>query len=988
MSSASSRWPDFRLASTLRSLIGSQSGRLEQLAPAQREVAALSRQGEDNASAHGLQGNANHLAMAHLDNQMPEGLGGFPGDGNEDGSLAGDDVDFGALEMFDSNASQAFSSQANAPFPSSGHAPEAIMSEDQVAPTSSKKSKRDKKHRKKSFSDDAGLSQSVLEDEGGKKKHKKSKRRSTRELEDPSSQAQAVALSSADAVAPAGADDPGQGLEAVAASLDLNGDDGAVPPSTHSKKKRKLSDSTDRKRHKKRRSHGQESAEGDGAAAASTGFLHRKKDKGVSVERAIEEEQAPDSDPQRSPTVAHLRRRSQSREARSRENSIPPASAEQMDIDLGEPEHHAARADSMDLYPDVEALAREAWNEHRNGQKALADAQEEQVLAAEEQLQPEPSQDAQATTHSPRRTRSTRKKAKPTFFEQPPPEIPDDDDANRDALGELPSPTALTPKPRKRAKAAAKKTSKGRKPKREKLSQSMRGGSHDDGEYESSQPSRRNRLIGYTQGRFSDDELARIGKAVEGFRAEQGLTKEQVNAMIHAPGGTTAGDEHAQLWVRIFAECPDRHRQKLINITRKKFHNFVARGTWTAEQDAELNELISVHGTKWSKIAALINRHPEDLRDRYRNYLVCGPYQRKDAWDEAEEARLTQYVIDAMEAIDELRNSEPNHHLLTRSYEELIDWQNISERMDRTRSRLQCITKWKSLNVRVSGKDKLLSGEPDAQISFRLEKARRQLSAMPDEEKYRLVLAIQGTAVGKDKKVPWQRLVDKQYRNQWHRVTQMLLWRRLRETVPGGETMTTRDCAQYLIDQYNQNGELPDVVHDGYDDVQEMEFVQQIPTSTVGVSGTQAQRERGEKSSEFVTASDAEQDVPATNGEGVLEEQEIQIDPALTEASDVMKKATPAKRTGSGKPPSSRKRQKRAAIANMDPIEDDAQAEQQPAEQRENSDIDVEQFRAKKTPSKFKSRAKGQGEDHDTSKMEDSDSDMDDMEDLPSKVVA
>lgn len=204
--------------------------------------------------------------------------------------------------------------------------------------------------------------------------------------------------------------------------------------------------------------------------------------------------------------------------------------------------------------------------------------------------------------------------------------------------------------------------------------------------------------------------------------------------MVHAPGGTTAGDEHAQLWVRIFAECPDRHRQKLINITRKKFHNFVARGTWTAEQDAELNELISVHGTKWSKIAALINRHPEDLRDRYRNYLVCGPYQRKDAWDEAEEARLTQYVIDAMEAIDELRGSEPNHHLLTRSYEELIDWQNISERMDRTRSRLQCITKWKSLNVRVNGKDKLLSGEPDAQISFRLEKARDSCRPCPTKK--------------------------------------------------------------------------------------------------------------------------------------------------------------------------------------------------------------------------------------------------------------
>ncbi|KAK4094039.1 hypothetical protein Purlil1_1530 [Purpureocillium lilacinum] len=969
--------------------MGSQSAGLERQAPAQRETAALSRQG-DTALAHGLQGNANHADMADLDNQMPEGVDDFASDNNEDASMAGAEVDFGALEMFDSNASQVFSSQVNAPFPSSGHAPEAIMSEDPVPSTSSKKSKRDKKHRKKSFSADVESSQPVIEGDGGKKKHKKSKRRSTREPEVPDSQAQAIAASEPDVVAAAAAAESDEGGAAVAGSPELNGDGDAVAPSTHSKKKRKLSDSADGKRRKKRRSHGQEGAEGDAAVstettAASTGFLHRKKDKGMSVESAIEEEQAADADPQGSPTVAHLRRRSQSREARSRENSIPPASAERMEVDLGEPEHHAAPADAMDIDPDVETLAREAWNEHRNGQKALADAQE-QAMATEEQPQPEATRDTQATT-SPRRTRSTRKKSKPTFFEQPPPEIPDDG-ANRDALAELPSPTALSPKPRKRSKAAAKKTSKGRKPKREKLSQSMRGGSQDDGEYESSQPSRKNRLIGYTQGRFSDDELARIAKAVEGFRAEHGLSQEQVNAMVHAPGGTTAGDEHAQLWVRIFAECPDRHRQKLINITRKKFHNFVARGTWTAEQDAELNELISVHGTKWSKIAALINRHPEDLRDRYRNYLVCGPYQRKDAWDEAEEARLTQYVIDAMEAIDELRGSEPNHHLLTRSYEELIDWQNISERMDRTRSRLQCITKWKSLNVRVNGKDKLLSGEPDAQISFRLEKARRQLSAMPDEEKYRLVLAIQGTAVGRDKKIPWQRLVDKHYRNQWHRTTQMLLWRRLRQTVPGWETMTTRDCAQHLIEQYNQNGELPDVVQDGYDDAEEMDFVQQIPSSTVGVSGTQAQREGGEKSAEFVTASDAEQDVPPTNGEAVQEEQEIQIDPALTETPDMTKKPTPAKRTGSGKPPSSRKKQKRAAIANMDPIEDaDEVGQQQTAEQPENSDIEVEQLRPKKTPKKFKSPAKSKDQET-LPQAADSDSDMEDMEDLPSKVAA
>ena len=461
--------------------------------------------------------------------------------------------------------------------------------------------------------------------------------------------------------------------------------------------------------------------------------------------------------------------------------------------------------------------------------------------------------------------------------------------------------------------------------------------------------------------------------------------------MIQAPGGTTAGDAHAQLWVRIFAECPDRHRQKVINITRKKFHNFVARGTWTVEQDAELAELINVHGQKWSRIGAIVNRHPEDLRDRYRNYLVCGPNQRKDSWDETEEANLTQYVIDSMHTIDQLRITEPNQHLLTRSYDELIDWQGISERMNRTRSRLQCITKWKSLNIRTNGKDKLVSNAPDSQISFRLEKARRQLLAMPEEEKYRLLLAIQGTAVGKDGKIPWARLVDKKYRNQWHRTTQVLLWRRLKQAVPDWETQTTRDCAQYLIEQYNQTGELPEVDMEGYDDAQEMELIQSVPTSSIGASGTSASRENEGKSAEFVENSDAEENGAAPNGdvdEGIADV-EMRIDPALTQTPVPAKKSTTAKKTGSGKPPSSRKKTKRAATAIMDPIEDDDESRNQPAlDQPEDSEIDVEQFRKKKTPKKFKSPADKNKAQLTSPRTADSDSIMDDMEDLPARVPA
>lgn len=378
--------------------------------------------------------------------------------------------------------------------------------------------------------------------------------------------------------------------------------------------------------------------------------------------------------------------------------------------------------------------------------------------------------------------------------------------------------------------------------------------------------------------------------------------------------------------------------------------------------------MINVKGTKWSKIAEVINRHPEDVRDRYRNYLICGPSQRKEAWDEAEEARLTQVVIDAMQQIDRMRQEEP-HMSTEKSYEDLIDWQLVSEQMDRTRSRLQCITKWKSMNLRgVHGKDKLKSSAPDSQISFTLEKARRQIEDMPEEEKYRFVLAIQGSAAGVDNKIPWIRLVDKVFRQSYHRTTQVLLWSRLRQSVPGWDTKTTRDCAQYLVSYYNQEGRLPDVSGEGFDDNAEMALLAEIKTEV------RSKNEDGTPgriiSADRVDNSDFEDDE---------EPSELQIDPALSEVPKSSKKATPsAKRTLNGKKPSGRKPKRHVEDIedDEDEAEEEAEEEEQESDQEEQEQVSKKKKKKKKASKKHKKKEAPQP---------DSDSEMDDMDDIPAK---
>lgn len=365
--------------------------------------------------------------------------------------------------------------------------------------------------------------------------------------------------------------------------------------------------------------------------------------------------------------------------------------------------------------------------------------------------------------------------------------------------------------------------------------------------------------------------------------------------MIHAPGATSAGERHEQLWSRLFAECPDRHRQKIINTTRKRFHNFIARGTWTREQDDELSQLIEIHGTAWSKIAGLINRHPEDLRDRYRNYIICGSTQRKDPWDDDEKLRLAGIVVETIRQIDHIRFQEPHRKDVQGKYEEVIDWQDVSRQMNRTRSRLQCITKWKSMNATSSAS--LISGHIEAEIAPQLEAAREQIGDISVQERYRLCLSIRESKAAVDHDIPWDDLVDAEFRSNWQKPSLVLLWQRLVKAVPDRQRLTTQDCAQYLIDEYNRSNELPDVDDIPVDDHEEMQALAAVSgglkAAPTPAKSPKRRKSRKNLSEEHVAEEDAADDHPVDEEltaeqpaeEQPEEEETMQIDPALQELS-------------------------------------------------------------------------------------------------------
>ncbi|KAI6780777.1 myb-like DNA-binding domain-containing protein [Emericellopsis cladophorae] len=701
-------------------------------------------------------------------------MGGLDDDDNVEGVDMSMD-DFGTLEVFDSNAVEApYSSQANAvSFARNNQAPPALMSAEEP-PSSSKKSKKDKKKKKK----------------GSKSKHRP---------DDPDVE-EAPAEESAHRHAKREPVEVGDGPAAVEAEMT----EVVTVPQT---KRKRSSVDADGKSTKRPRSREPQTAE-DGE------FLQRDSASGPArVEEAVDED-VDVSDPQGSPSVAHVRRHSQSGQPTATTN--------------------------------VEELAREALTEHDNGQAEGGDAE----MA-----------DADA---EPRKRASTRKKAKPTFYDEP-----------QQFAQEMPSPSAAELKPRKRAKPAKKKPEK---PKAEVVPY---GGDDEDGDFDRKQQKpRRNRMEGKTQGRFSKEEIDLLRKEWKAFAEEHGKTDDEVIAMMHSRGGAQAGEMHAELWNRLFERCPDRHRQKVINTCRKNFHNFVARGAWDEAQDDELRGLIEKHGKAWSHIAALLNRHPEDLRDRFRNYIVCGDNQKKDVWSEAEEIRLLRVYLEALNTIYAARRLTPGREY-TNAPEDSIDWQEISAAMDNTRSRLQCITKWKSFHIYLGEDEHFPSLAEDAPPgSFQLELARRQLQEMGEEPRLQMIRAIQQSGASSDLKIPWSKLVDRPWRLQWHRRAQVLLWHRLKKTVPdlGKEKDNPRDIAQWLLDYHEAHHALPEFIEEEGDDEVESKLLQ-THTTPYAEGGAKARGRRPRVSHEYKSAdkvwdSDAE-------GEGPAGKEELQIDPAL-----------------------------------------------------------------------------------------------------------
>ncbi|CAL3969729.1 unnamed protein product [Diplocarpon coronariae] len=294
--------------------------------------------------------------------------------------------------------------------------------------------------------------------------------------------------------------------------------------------------------------------------------------------------------------------------------------------------------------------------------------------------------------------------------------------------------------------------------------------------------------------RIADNDARVIIDAVELYRDMNDLDQRDVNKIIQEDATI---DKNRNFWKFICERVPKVPRVKVMNQCRRKFHNFEARGVWTDEQDKDLKDAYERNPGKWKVIGAQLNRFSQDCRDRWRNYLVCGDNQKKDVWDKEEEERLKMIVNECM--------------LLTGTKSANIDWQNVSSRMDHTRSRLQCITKWKSIQEREAITDEDLSAlQPIAKQSWRLEEAEYVAHVMTPGEKLDLLYSIRSTNAGSEGKIPWVR-VQQDIGVRAPRMALRVALRNFQEYIDDRERMSLQDIVSALIEIYEEAA--PDEPH-------------------------------------------------------------------------------------------------------------------------------------------------------------------------------
>ncbi|CAN6605244.1 hypothetical protein TRVA0_002S05336 [Trichomonascus vanleenenianus] len=244
-------------------------------------------------------------------------------------------------------------------------------------------------------------------------------------------------------------------------------------------------------------------------------------------------------------------------------------------------------------------------------------------------------------------------------------------------------------------------------------------------------------------GSFTTEEEAAIANFIKRYKDTHDLSEEDIRHRVW-----TNYRVKDDFWTSLSEVLPDRTRASVYKHVRRQYHIFAARGKWTPEEDRQLDHLYKEFGAQWKTIGIEMGRMPEDCRDRWRNYVKCGPNRAQNRWTEDEENQLRAIV-------SELMLNDPGVE---------INWTVVSERMDGRRSRIQCRYKWNNLSKKLKT---------------------TKAEAMYPGDHIAMVMFIKNAGISQESEIDWHKLSELEGQGIWTAKDFEDAFGRLRMQVPG-----------------------------------------------------------------------------------------------------------------------------------------------------------------------------------------------------------
>lgn len=389
----------------------------------------------------------------------------------------------------------------------------------------------------------------------------------------------------------------------------------------------------------------------------------------------------------------------------------------------------------------------------------------------------------------------------------------DNHDINVDPSLEA-APTTKTAKPKKRKRQSDQETA-GPSKRVQAAAPHIQNGPPDD------YPS---------QGPFTPAERDVVDLYARAFLDEYRISRETLNDIVQSKE-RKMDDITRDFWHQAYTILPNRDNKAMQRHVRRRFHNFTSRGKWTEEEDELLKQAYEERPNQWKLIGESLARMPEDCRDRWRNYVVCGDTRKTDHWDDEEETELGMAVEDCITQIKkEAKQKAAEERLAFREdqdWESQINFNAVSERLGRQRSRIQCLQHWKAMQERArTGRIKRGSKQAKQAKLMRVRKSgagrkpgggmKKHFYKMEPGDKYAILQELINTGVYEEDKIPWQLLAQRSPKCRWSIADRKYAFGRMKQLLPEMEDLQQLLGAlvQYLEQHH---GDRLDVFYDGPD---------------------------------------------------------------------------------------------------------------------------------------------------------------------------